>query len=193
MIKLKYGNTNTFLLRGESGTLLIDTDYAGTLSAFFTEIKAHQIRVCDIDYVLATHYHPDHIGIISELMDKGVKLLLVDTQVPYVHFSDEIFRKEKNLKYTPINETGTTVICCAESREFLSDLGLDGEIISTPSHSKDSISVIMDNGDCFVGDLEPIDYLAAYIDNPNLSDDWERIMKFNPKRFLYAHANEKVV
>lgn len=191
MIKLKYGNTNTFLLRGESGTLLIDTDYAGTLPAFFKEIKKHQIRVCDIDYVLATHYHPDHIGIISELMDKGVKLLLMDTQVPSVHFSDEIFRKDRSIKYTPINENGATVICCAKSREFLSDLGLNGEIISTPSHSKDSISVIMDNGDCFVGDLEPIDYLAAYIDNPNLSDDWERIMKFNPKRFLYAHANEK--
>ena len=100
---------------------------------------------------------------------------------------------DKSSKYTPINETDATLICCAESREFLSDLGLNGEIISTPSHSKDSISVIMDNGDCFVGDLEPIDYLTAYIDNPILSDDWERIMKFNPKRFLYAHANEKVV
>ena len=43
--KLKYGNTNTFLIRGTSGNLLIDTDY-----------------------VLATHYHPDHISEYKESM-----------------------------------------------------------------------------------------------------------------------------
>ena len=28
--KLKYGNTNTFLVAGSNATLLVDTDYAGT-------------------------------------------------------------------------------------------------------------------------------------------------------------------
>ena len=32
-IKLKYGNTNTFFIRGMRGNLLVDTDYAGTLVA----------------------------------------------------------------------------------------------------------------------------------------------------------------
>ena len=30
-IKLRYGNTNTFLVTGKSGYLLVDTDYAGML------------------------------------------------------------------------------------------------------------------------------------------------------------------
>ena len=38
-IKLKYGNTNTFFIRGMSGNLLVDTDYAGTLPAFYRAIK----------------------------------------------------------------------------------------------------------------------------------------------------------
>jgi hypothetical protein len=33
--KLRYGNTNTFLVRGGNGYLLVDTDYAGTLPAFY--------------------------------------------------------------------------------------------------------------------------------------------------------------
>ena len=53
--KLKYGNTNTYFIDG----LLIDTDYAGTLPAFFREIKKNGIAVSDIKYILATHYHPD--------------------------------------------------------------------------------------------------------------------------------------
>ena len=37
MIKLKYGNTSTYLIKGDYGNLLIDTDYAGSLFAFFKE------------------------------------------------------------------------------------------------------------------------------------------------------------
>ena len=78
--KIKYGNTNTFFIRGTGGSLLIDTDYAGTMPAFYRAIKNHDIKISDITYVLATHYHPDHIGLVSELMKQGVKLLLIDTQ-----------------------------------------------------------------------------------------------------------------
>ena len=53
-IKLKYGNTNTFFIRGMSGNLLVDTDYAGTLPAFYRAIKDCKIKISDITYILAT-------------------------------------------------------------------------------------------------------------------------------------------
>ena len=190
--KLKYGNTNTFFIRGTSGNLLIDTDYAGTLPLFYKQLKKNRIKLSDITYVLATHYHPDHIGLISELMEFGINLLLMDTQIEYVHFSDEIFNKD-NIKYTPINEKKAFLVKCEESRAFLHSMGIQGEILSTPSHSKDSISVILDNGFCFVGDLEPIDYLDAYEKNTKLEDDWKLVMSCNPKIIFYAHANEKIM
>jgi len=55
----------------------------------------------------------------------------------------------------------------------------------------DSISLILDDGNCFVGDLEPFEYLDAYEDNSKLKEDWELIMSYNPKTIHYAHANEK--
>lgn len=189
--KLKYGNTNTFFIRGELGSILIDTDYAGTLPAFYKAIKAQGIKTGDIDYVLATHYHPDHIGLISELMKQGVKLLIVDTQIPNVHFSDEIFSRDKRLNYEPITIDKATVFRCDESRVFLKSIGINGEIIATPSHSEDSVSLILDSGECFVGDLEPIEYLAAYEENIILKHDWDQIMLHSPKTIYYAHANEK--
>lgn len=190
--KLKYGNTNTVFVHGISGGLLIDTDYAGTLPLFYKELKKNTIKLSDITYILATHYHPDHIGLVSELMELGVKLLLIDTQVEYVHFSDEIFSRDNSLKYTPINSKKAVVVTCRESRGFLSDMGIYGEIISTPSHSKDSISLILDNGNCIVGDLEPINYLDAY-DNLKLKSDWKHILNYEPKKILYAHVNEKIM
>ena len=189
LLKLRYGMTNTFYVRGHSGGLLVDTDYAGTLPAFYREIKAAGIEIKDITHVLATHYHPDHIGLISELMKLDVRLLLVDTQKDSVHFSDGIFGRERHLRYDPIDETRADIISCAESRKYLLGVGIAGEIISTPSHSPDSVSLILDSGDCLVGDLEPLAYLEAYEDNPALKSDWERIQACHPKRVFYAHAN----
>lgn len=193
MIKLKYGNTNTFYIKGNTVSLIVDTDYAGTLSAFYREIKKHDIKVSDITYVLATHFHPDHMGLISELMQQGVRLLLTDEQADHVHFSDKIFARDPRLDYQPIDESKAVRISCAESRAFLQKLGIDGEIIPTPSHSADSVSVILDSGVCLVGDLEPFEYLDAYEENIPLKADWERIMSFAPREIHYAHANEKIV
>lgn len=186
MIRLRYGNTNTFFIRGEKGGLLIDTDWAGTLPAFYKTIKANGIKVSDITFVLTTHWHPDHMGLVSELMKQGVKLLLPDVQKEYVHFSDGIFARD-GMPYQPVDETLATVISCRESRDVLARMRISGEIIHTPSHSKDSISLILDNGDCFAGDLESFGNIEAYEDNAKLKADWDLILSFGPKKVYFAH------
>ncbi len=186
MIKLKYGNTNTYFLNG----LLIDTDYAGTLPAFYKALKKNALEVKDIHYVLATHYHPDHMGLIGALVRQGVKHLLIDAQMDAVHSSDHIFERD-GLPFLPLDASRATVISCAESRAFLAQLGISGEIVSMPSHSADSISLVLDDGSCIVGDLEPYEYLEAYDDNPQLQDDWARLLSFHPKRICFAHAPER--
>ena len=37
--KLKYGNTNTYFIRGTKGSILLDTDYAGTLQKKFYKFE----------------------------------------------------------------------------------------------------------------------------------------------------------
>ena len=64
MQKLKYGNTNTFFIPGDGGGLLFDTDYAGTLPAFYKAIKKNGIEIKDIGYVLVSHFNPDHMGLV---------------------------------------------------------------------------------------------------------------------------------
>ncbi|MCR5797941.1 MAG: MBL fold metallo-hydrolase [Eubacterium sp.] len=196
---LKYGNTNTFYIEGTNGGMLIDTDYAGTISNFFKAIKQEKIDIADIQYMLATHYHPDHIGIMGELQKLGVKLVVVDVQFDYIHASDEVFIQDKNLYYRIIDDEKVRIVSIEESREYLHKMGFEGEIIHTPSHSADSISLILDDGSCFVGDLEPRDNLASYDDESLIVDgreaerikaikaDWKLVESYNPKKIYYGH------
>ena len=191
MIKLRYGNTNTFFIPGAEGGLLVDTDWAGTLPQFYKAIKAAGIERKAITSLLITHYHPDHMGLVGELQQLGVKLLLADVQRPFVHAPDGIFARDRRLSYRAVDENAATLFACAESRALLKALGIDGEILHTPSHSADSLSLLLDDGDCLVGDLEPLAYLAGYEENQALKNDWEQILKRHPQRILYAHANEQ--
>ena len=191
MTTLRYGNTNTCYIPGTKGGLLVDTDWAGTLPLFYRAIKAAGIALEDISFVMATHYHPDHAGLIGQLQALGVTLLLPDVQRNFVHFPDGIFQRDRRLRYIPADESSARVISCDESRAFLRGLGIDGEIFPTPSHSKDGVTLLLDDGTCIVGDLEPAAYMDAYEDNPQLMRDWEEIRRRNPRRIVYAHANEQ--
>lgn len=187
--KLKCGNTFTFFIPGKRGGLLVDTAYAGTLGMFYRAIKEPGIRVSGIACVLATHFHPDHMGLIPELTARGVKLLLIDVQKGSVHYSDPIFQRD-GIPFVPIDESKAAVITCEESRGFLSEIGIPGEIIHTPSHSPDSVSLILDDGDCFAGDLEPREYIEAYGGNALLKRDWDNIISHGAKRVFFAHRPE---
>lgn len=70
--ELHYDQTRTYLIPNGDKSLLIDTDWPGTLPQFFTAIKAVDIKVSDIAYVTITHYHPDHMGLVGELQALGI-------------------------------------------------------------------------------------------------------------------------
>ena len=165
----------------------MDTDYAGTMQRFYRAMKANELRLNQISCMMATHYHPDHCGLIGQLQAQGVQLLLLDSQMDAVHYPDVIFAREKR-EYTPVDPAKAMIISANESRPFLKKLGIEGEIIQTVSHSADSVSLILDDGNCFVGDLEPHAYIGAYADNPRLVEDWNMIMRRHPKLIHYAHA-----
>lgn len=189
MILLRYGNTNTYYLDG----LLIDTDMPDTLPAFYKELKRNGLSAKDVRCVLATHYHPDHMGLISRMMSLGIKLILIDKQIEFVHFSDSVFSRQPKLNYQPIRENEAIIIDCNDSREFLRSIGINGEIVSTESHSPDGIALITDDGSCFAGDLEPLQYIEAYEDNSALKQDWNRIFEYHPLTAYFGHINEQIL
>ncbi len=183
MKELLYGKTRTYLV---DEMLLVDTDWAGTLSQFFRKLKAMNISFDSIPYLMITHYHPDHMGIASELMELGIKLVIFDVQLPYVHFSDKIYSKENNRSYKPIDENLAMLLSLEDSRNFLKSIGISGEVIHTPGHSNDSVSLILDNGIAIVGDLPSYSSITA-IDDETIKNSYNNILSRGVSQIHYGH------
>ncbi len=71
------------------------------------------------------------------------------------------------------------------SRFFLKTLGIEGEIISTNGHSQDHVTLILDEGIAFTGDLPPENC------SPEGSEaflDWQRLRSMKVTKIYPAHG-----
>lgn len=190
--ELQYDNTNTYLIFGTKGLLLFDTGWAGTFMKMCKTLGEKGIKLQDIDYLVISHFHPDHMGLAGELIEQGVTVVVMENQKEFVHTSDHIFERDKRLAYVPINDDSVKYLSFKDSRAFLQELGIAGEIIPTPGHSDDSVSLMLDSGDVFVGDLYPLYELEVH-DEPGVQESWKRILATKPKRIFYGHAKTAVL
>ena len=101
IFELKYSVSNHYLIEGESGRILFDTGWAGTLPDFCRVMGELQIPVQSVDYVLISHFHPDHCGIAQEIADLGPRIAVMDVQEAYIHAADAVFEKEPQLHFRP--------------------------------------------------------------------------------------------
>ncbi|MBR4467072.1 MAG: MBL fold metallo-hydrolase, partial [Clostridia bacterium] len=129
--ELHYSVSNNYLIEGRRGHLLFDTGWAGTLPLFLHALGEIHIPVQSIDYILISHFHPDHMGIAEEIADLGPRIAVMDVQRNYIHAADAVFAKEKKSAFRPIKEEKVRFVPLSASREFLSEIGLDGEILHT--------------------------------------------------------------
>ena len=184
---LKYSNTNTYLIEGSSGAILFDTGWAGTFNEFCKALGEAGKRLQDISYIMISHFHPDHMGIVQEIADHGATIVVPELQKPYLHTADDIFAKDKRIRFKSIEDDKVKVISLDVSRAFLKMIGLEGEILHTPGHSDDSISLWLDEGLLFVGDLNPLYELEMH-KGTMIGESWEKLLRLGPKKVYYGHA-----
>ncbi len=151
IVNVGYRSTNYYVLADSAPRLLIDAGWPGTLSTMQHTCKRMGIVLADIHYQLATHYHPDHAGLVQELKRLGVQLIVVDTQLAGIPLLRTYVKPQDN--YTDIELGDNILLSVGESRAFLAHIGIQGEIIRTPGHSDDSVTLILDEGAAFTGDL----------------------------------------
>ena len=151
IINVGYRSTNYWVVSAGNSRLLVDIGWPGTMGIMRANLDRMGIPLDQIRYTVATHYHMDHAGLAQEFKRAGVPLLVLETQ------NDAIPRMKAHIRprdnYAEITLNDNVNISFAQSRAFLEKIGIAGEILPTPGHSDDSISLLLDDGSVFTGDL----------------------------------------
>lgn len=151
IVNVGYRSTNFWVVSAARSRLLVDLGWAGMFSALAANLERMDIPLGEITHGVATHYHMDHAGAAQDLKNKGMRLIVTEEQVAAIPLMKQFVKESDH--YTEISLHGNLVITCAEGRALLATIGLDGQLVHTPGHSDDSVSLLLDTGAAFTGDL----------------------------------------
>ena len=153
IVNVGYRSTNYWVVSAGTSRLLVDLGFPGSMGEMRANLRRAGVPLEEIRYALATHYHIDHAGLAQELKHAGVPLLVIDLQLPAIPLMKRWTKPHD--RFVDITLDDNVVISAAESRARLAAIGIAGDIVPTPGHSDDSVSLLLDDGSVFTGDLTP--------------------------------------
>jgi ribonuclease/clavin/mitogillin len=185
IVNVGYDSTNFYALGQGHQRLLIDVGWPGTFPKLLASLKRKDIPLQDIRYLLVTHYHPDHAGLAQEMKAKGVRLIVLRQQLSALPLLKTHMKPINH--YVDITLNDNLQLTTAESRAFLQRLGIEGEIVSTPGHSDDSVTLVLDEGIAFTGDLTNPAAAEDTSDTP-LTQSWNRLRALGVTHIYPGHG-----
>ncbi len=218
-IKLSPGKTNSYLISCQKGYLLIDTGYETDYHDFLKELHNKEIKLKDINYLLLTHHHDDHVGFVNELLkDCDLKIIthisaekllktgendktkgggIINKRMYLVFkFGQWFIPNLFGLSFPPVLLRDKDITVRGDNQNVLRNIGINGEILYTPGHTVDSISVLLADGSIFCGDVAANfpDWLGTKYCSPFLTDvkknykSWEKILRRGAKTAYPSHG-----
>ena len=189
-VNVGYDSTNYYVVGKGKSRLLVDVGWPGTLGKLLAEMKRKGVALSEIKYLLATHYHPDHAGLVQEVRGQGVQLLVMQGQLAFIPLLKQWMKPA--MKYQDIDVRNATELKLAESRAFLAKLDIAGEIVSTPGHSDDSVTLVLDSGDAFTGDLQSVSR-ADEGDVEAVAASWEKLRAMRVRTIHPGHGPSRPI
>jgi len=185
IVNVGYRSTNYWVVSAGTSRLLVDLGWPGTMGTMRANLDRRGVPLKEIRYGLATHYHMDHAGLAQELKQAGIPLLVLEAQVGAIPLLKS--QMKPGDRYVDITLHDNVVISFAESRAVLDRIGLAGEILHTPGHSDDSVSLLLDNGSAFTGDLtHPA--LIGECDASLAAASWQLLREHGATRVYPGHG-----
>ncbi len=186
VVNVGYRSTNYWVISVGTSRLLVDLGWPGTMGKMRASLDRMGIPLSEIRYGLATHYHIDHAGLAQELKEAGVPLLVLDPQVPAIPVMKKWTKPQDH--YVDITMEGNVTISFPESRSVLDRIGIPGEILHTPGHSDDSVSLLLDDGSAFTGDLTPLPFIGEGDAAAVVTASWRLLRERGATRVYPAHG-----
>jgi len=204
---LSLGFTECYVIKGEEA-IMIDSGIPSKES-LLKAIKKTPVAPKDIRLIIITHGHFDHIGsakVLKELTGAKVAMHRVDK---------DCLEKSELRMPKAVNAWGNILKVALYSIKFfiklpatkvdmvigddglpLTDYGVPGRVIYTPGHTLGSLSVLLDSGEAFVGDLAmnklPLRFgpgLPIFAEDiQKVKESWKYLLEKGARRVYPGHG-----
>lgn len=206
--RLPVGFTNCYLIK-ERGLILVDAGPPQRAGLLRKKLQVLSINPKDVSLIVLTHAHWDHIGSLNEWKNMtGCKVAVNHRERSCVENALKPLPKVLSpwgvllslltrMMAANSHFGGTPVDLTLEDDGMpLEPFGISGRILHTPGHTQGSMSVLLDTGDAFVGDLAmnglPMRFGPGM---PSLGDDpgtvkasWRLLLDSGAKKIYPAHG-----
>ncbi len=197
-----------YLIQAE-GIILIDGGAPGKVKDFEKKLEKISINPEDIQLIVITHGHWDHIASAKDIKElTGAKIAMHQNEKDWLEKSlkplppgvttwGRIFGGILNLFMPLIHIPASNVdIVLGDEGLDLKEFGIPGRVIYTPGHSSGSVSVLLETGEVFVGDLAMNKFplrlspgLPIFAEDfLKVKDSWKLLLDQGAKTIYPAHG-----
>jgi len=202
------GFDTCYVLAG-SGVVVLDAGQPRKRGAFVAGLARADIRPEDVRLILLTHAHWDHMGSAGDLKAvTGAPLAVHEKERAWVETGKpplppgvtpwgRVFMAAHRIVMPLISVPPAEVDVTLSDEPFsLEPFGIPGVALPTPGHSPGSISVLLESGEAFVGDLAmnriPLTLsprLPIFADDPaQVVRSWRRLLELGAETVFPAHG-----
>jgi ribonuclease/clavin/mitogillin len=185
IVNVGYRSTNYWVVSAGTARVLVDLGWPGTMGTMRRALDRMGVPLRELRYALATHYHIDHAGLAQELKRAGVPLLVLETQLAAIPLMKRATKPAD--QFVDITLHDNVNVSFGETRALLERIGIAGEIVPTPGHSDDSVSLLLDDGSAFTGDLTP-PALVTESNQAVVAASWQRLRAGGATRVYPGHG-----
>ncbi|MFZ3062579.1 MAG: MBL fold metallo-hydrolase [Actinomycetota bacterium] len=198
-----------YLIEQKGRLFLIDTGFLGFAGRILKKIQRIGRKPQDLNLIAVTHDHCDHFGSAREVHKEsnalvgcheldyeGVKRGSKKISPPVSH-SGKVLSFLASRSMPLMNLKGVTPHVTLHDGMSLEEFGLSGKVVHTPGHTKGSVSVVLEDGSAFIGDLVMGKTVVnnkpsrgAFAEDVNaLYRSWVKIIEAGAKKIYPAHGN----
>ncbi len=150
---------NAYLIPG-SKHVLVDPGPPGRAGELLEKLSLHGISLGDIGLIVITHGHPDHFGSAAQLKEwTRAPLAVHELDAEYVNWGSvpapkpttrlgSMFKAFFKTKCRPVEPD-----IILRDGDNLGRYAGRGRVLLTPGHTAGSISILLPDGNCIIGDV----------------------------------------
>ena len=206
---------NTWTYPVEDGWVMIDTGYENSYATVVRKLRKQLIQPEDIRYIFLTHAHDDHAGFLEEWMTKHPNTLVIahekaidglrrgqnsfdggcSTLMAFLFCQLMALLGNGDHRYPKLSEDHLAkIITLNEDNQAHLESVLNGNILFTPGHTEDSVSLLVD-GNLFCGDaamngIPSLHKITIWVeDKTEFEKSWDAILASGAKKIHPAHGS----